>query len=81
MTNPFESEEAEYQVLLNAEGQCSLWPTFCEIPAGWTTIGPRGKRQACLDWIEANWTDMRPKTCRGQDKALLLLNETSDHPG
>jgi len=62
MTNPFEDENGEYCVLVNHEMQYSLWPTFREIPAGWTAVGPRGKRQECLAWIEENWTDMRPKS-------------------
>jgi MbtH protein len=60
MTNPFEDENGEYLVLVNEEGQYSLWPAFREIPAGWTTVGPRGKRKECLDWVEKTWTDMRP---------------------
>lgn len=62
MTNPFEDESGEFLVLVNAEGQYSLWPTFREIPAGWEAVGPRGKRQECLDYIEEAWTDMRPKS-------------------
>ena len=62
MTNPFENEAGDYCVLLNDEGQYSLWPAFHKIPQGWTTVGPAGKRQQCVDWIEANWTDMRPKS-------------------
>lgn len=61
-TNPFEDEDGEYCVLVNHEGQHSLWPTFREVPAGWNGVGPVGKRQECLDWIEANWTDMRPRS-------------------
>jgi MbtH protein len=64
MTNPFEDENAEYLVLINDEEQYSLWPAFRDIPAGWTATGPRGKRRECLDWIENNWTDMRPKSLR-----------------
>jgi uncharacterized protein YbdZ (MbtH family) len=64
MTNPFESEDADYLVLVNQEEQYSLWPAFREVPNGWTITGPRGKRQECLDWIEKNWTDMRPKSLR-----------------
>jgi uncharacterized protein YbdZ (MbtH family) len=60
MTNPFEDENAEYLVLVNHENQYSLWPGFREVPAGWTPVGPKGKRQECLDWVEATWTDMRP---------------------
>lgn len=62
MTNPFEDENAEYKVLVNDEGQYSLWPGFRDIPAGWNAVGPVGKRKECLDWIEVNWTDMRPKS-------------------
>jgi MbtH protein len=62
MTNPFEDENGEYCVLVNHELQYSLWPTFRDAPAGWNKVGPTGKRQVCLDWIEQNWTDMRPKS-------------------
>jgi MbtH protein len=59
-TNPFEDENGEYLVLVNDEGQYSLWPAFLDIPLGWTATGPRGERKACLAWIDENWTDMRP---------------------
>jgi MbtH protein len=62
MTNPFEDEDGEFQVLVNDEGEHSLWPTFREIPAGWRAVGPTGPRQECLGWIEANWTDIRPRS-------------------
>ncbi len=61
-TNPFENEESTYVVLINDEGQYSLWPTFAEVPAGWTVERPADTRQACLDHINQNWTDMRPKS-------------------
>jgi len=60
MTNPFEDEEREFCVLVNHEGQYSLWPTFRDAPPGWTAVGPKGKRTECLAWIDATWTDMRP---------------------
>jgi MbtH protein len=62
MTNPFEDETVDYLVLINHENQHSLWPAWREIPAGWNAVGPKGKRKECLDWIETNWTDMRPKS-------------------
>ncbi|WP_405583055.1 MbtH family protein [Streptomyces sp. NBC_01190] len=65
MSNPFENAEGVYQILVNDEGQHSLWPDFAEVPAGWTTAyGPAG-RQECLDYVEANWTDLRPKSLLG----------------
>lgn len=62
MTNPFEDDNADYLVLVNHEGQYSLWPTFRDVPAGWETVGPKGNRRECLDWVQANWTDMRPRS-------------------
>ncbi|GAA3035162.1 MbtH family protein [Kitasatospora sp. NPDC006786] len=62
MTNPFENNDAPYLVLRNAEGQHSLWPASVEVPAGWETAFGEAGRQECLDYVEANWTDMRPKS-------------------
>jgi MbtH protein len=62
MYNPFENEDGEYLVLINEEGQHSLWPAFLDIPLGWKATGPRGKRSACLAWIDEHWTDMRPRS-------------------
>jgi uncharacterized protein YbdZ (MbtH family) len=62
MANPFDAETGDFTVLINAEGQHSLWPAFREAPAGWSAAGKSGTRQECVDWIEAHWTDMRPKS-------------------
>ena len=62
MTNPFEDNDAAYLVLVNEEGQHSLWPAFADVPAGWTVAHGEDSRQACLDYIEANWTDLRPRS-------------------
>ncbi|TXL89766.1 MbtH family protein [Streptomyces sp. IB2014 016-6] len=62
MTNPFDDESGIFLVLVNDEGQHSLWPRFADVPAGWTpTFGPAG-RAACLTHIESAWTDLRPKS-------------------
>lgn len=62
MTNPFDNPDGRFLVLVNDEGQHSLWPTFVEVPAGWTTAFGEAGRQECLDYVETNWTDMRPKS-------------------
>lgn len=62
MTNPFEDENGEFIVLVNEELQYSLWPSFREVPAGWSTVGTQGSRKECLDYIEENWVDMRPRS-------------------
>ena len=62
MTNPFEDENGVYHVLVNDQGQYSLWPSFKEAPQGWTIVHKSDNRAACLEYIEKNWTDMRPKS-------------------
>jgi MbtH protein len=62
VTNSTEDDNREYVALVNNEGQHCIWLAFHQVPAGWSVVGPRGKRQECLSWIGANWTDMRPKS-------------------
>ncbi|MEV6676552.1 MULTISPECIES: MbtH family protein [Streptomyces] len=60
MSNPFEDDNSGYLVLVNDENQHSLWPVWIDVPTGWTTVHGEAPRQECLDWIETNWTDIRP---------------------
>lgn len=62
MTNPFEDAEGSYLVLVNEENQHSLWPSFVDVPAGWTTAHGADTRSACLEYIERTWTDLRPRS-------------------
>ena len=62
MTNPFDDENGTFHVLVNEEGQHSLWPAFIDVPAGWTIVHASDTRAACLDYVNKNWTDMRPKS-------------------
>lgn len=61
-TNPFEAPDGTYVVLANDEGQHSLWPARLDVPAGWSVVREQGSKQECLDYVEANWTDLRPKS-------------------
>ncbi|MBA9002638.1 MULTISPECIES: MbtH family protein [Thermomonospora] len=61
-SNPFENPDADYLVLVNSEGQHSLWPVFAAVPAGWSTaFGPAG-REECLEYVRTHWTDLRPRS-------------------
>ena len=62
MTNPFDDDSGTFLVLVNDEGQHSLWPVFADVPDGWKVIFGEDGRQECLDFIEKSWTDMRPKS-------------------
>ncbi|AXK33502.1 MbtH family protein [Streptomyces armeniacus] len=63
-TNPFDDENGRFFVLVNEEEQHSLWPAFADVPAGWDVAFGEGSRQECLDYVEAHWTDLRPRSLR-----------------
>lgn len=71
-SNPFDDPDGQFKVLVNGEGQHSLWPDFVEVPPGWDVVHAHG-RQDCLDYIEQHWTDMRPKS--------LVAAMTADEDG
>jgi MbtH protein len=59
-SDPFESDDHEYLVVVNDLGQHSLWPRFLAVPQGWDrALGPTA-RSACLDYIEKNWPEIQP---------------------
>jgi len=60
--NPFDDEDALFKVLVNDEDQHCIWPSFADVPAGWTVRLEDTNRQDCIAYIEANWVDMRPKS-------------------
>jgi len=62
MANPFDDQDAAFLVLVNAEGQHSLWPVFAQVPDGWSVSYGEAKREECLAYITEHWTDLRPKS-------------------
>ena len=56
--------DAVYQVVVNHEGQYSLWPSDREPPLGWQGVGKVGTKDECLAYVEEVWTDMRPLSLR-----------------
>ncbi|HEY3868798.1 MAG TPA: MbtH family protein [Actinocrinis sp.] len=62
MANPFEDPDGTYFVLTNAEGQHSLWPVFAEVPEGWQVVFGQAGLAESLEYVEQNWTDMRPNS-------------------
>ncbi|MGY4099941.1 MbtH family protein [Nocardia sp. R16R-3T] len=63
-TNPFDDEDGRFFVLSNDEEQYCLWLSFAEIPIGWYVVFGEDSRSACIEYVEKNWTDMRPKSLR-----------------
>ena len=77
MTNPFEDENGVYHVLVNDEGQHSLWPSFIAVPQGWTIVHKSDSRSACLEFINKHWTDMRPNSLIESMRELAASEQRS----
>ena len=69
MSNPFDDKDGKFFVLVNEEGQHSLWPTFVNVPAGWrVTHGPES-HTSCMEFVDKCWIDLRPRSLvRAMDK-------------
>ncbi|GAA2642793.1 MbtH family NRPS accessory protein [Streptomyces vastus] len=59
-----DSAAPAYRVVVNDEGQYSVWPDHKENPPGWHDAGKTAGKQECLAHIEEVWTDMRPRSVR-----------------
>jgi MbtH protein len=64
MSTVQDDHPANYKVVVNHEGQYSIWPVDREVPRGWDEAGKAGPREECLSFIEETWTDMRPLSLR-----------------
>ncbi|MEU1885312.1 AMP-binding protein [Micromonospora rifamycinica] len=50
-------------VVVNDEGQYSLWPADRPVPGGWTPVFT-GPVEGCLEYVAGHWTDLRPASLR-----------------
>ncbi|MEY9862101.1 MbtH protein [Catenulispora sp. GAS73] len=71
MPNPFEHEDGRYLVLVNDEDQHSLWPAGIAAPDGWRVVHGPERRAACLAYVQARWSDIRPARLRAQQAAAV----------
>lgn len=61
-----QEDDRVYIVLINTEGQYSLWLKEKDIPRGWHFAEKEGSRSECANYVDAVWTDMRPMSLRGR---------------
>ncbi|GGZ03792.1 protein mbtH [Streptomyces olivaceoviridis] len=66
MANPFDNEDGTFLVLVNDEGQHSLWPSFAAVPDGWRVVLDATDRASAVAYVESNWTDLRPLSLQRQ---------------
>ncbi len=50
-TNPFDDENGSFVVLENELGRRCLWPSFADVPGGWTAASGPQDRRTCLEQI------------------------------
>ncbi|WP_028478553.1 MbtH family protein [Nocardia sp. CNY236] len=60
MDNRFDNDEVQFYVLVNAEGDHSLWPVFAAVPGGWTVAYGATDRAACLRYVQMHWRERGP---------------------
>jgi len=64
MTESYQENQDLFSVVINHEGQYSIWPIGKEIPRGWQKEGMVGSKTQCRDYINSLWTDIRPQSIR-----------------
>lgn len=75
-----EEDKTIYKVVINHEEQYSIWPAEKENALGWKDAGKQGTKAECLAYIDAVWTDMRPKSLREQMDASAKTPERKSGP-
>lgn len=74
MTNPFDDPDGTFSVLVNDEGQHSLWPAFAAVPDGWTAVLEGATRDDAERWVEEHWTDLRPASLVREHEAAAVAD-------
>ena len=72
-----ESEDTKYRVVVNDEGQYSIWAVDRPNPAGWRDAPKSGSKSECLAYIKEVWTDMRPLSLRNKMNDPANVSEIS----
>lgn len=60
MQNPFDDTNESYLVLVNGTNQHSIWPESLPQPEGWRVIAGPAERSTAIQFVDDNWTDLRP---------------------
>jgi MbtH protein len=64
--NNEDTENVIYKVVVNDEGQYSIWAADRPNPNGWRDAPRSGSKSECLAYIKDVWTDMRPVSLRNK---------------
>ena len=75
--NKDDTEDTEYKVVVNDEGQYSILPADRPNPVGWSDAAKSGTKSECLTYIKEVWTDMRPLSLRKKMDNFAIVPELS----
>jgi MbtH protein len=64
VTEPNDASTSAFEVVVNDEGQYSIWSADRDRPLGWYSADFTGTEEECLSRIDEVWTDMRPRSLR-----------------
>jgi MbtH protein len=84
--NNEDTENTKYKVVVNDEGQYSIWAADRPNPDGWRNAPKNGSKSECLAYIKEVWTDMRPLSLRNKmnNRASVLdlsgVHLNGNHP-
>ena len=62
MSNPLDNRNAVYFVLVNDQGQHSLWPDIVPLPSDWSIAFGSANHESCLGFIERLWAERNERT-------------------
>jgi MbtH protein len=79
--NPFDDASGRFRILVNEQEQYSLWPDDLDVPEGWESVRSGLGHQEALDYVEEQWTDLRPRSLREGDVAGISLRLGSQGVG
>lgn len=75
--NNDDTDNTTYKVVVNDEGQYSIWAVGRSNPGGWRDAPKSGSKSECLAYIKEVWTDMRPLSLRNTMSNPVSLPEFS----
>jgi MbtH protein len=75
--NNEDTENMKFKVVVNDEGQYSIWAADCPNPDGWRDAPKSGSKSECLAYIKEVWTDMRPLSLRNKMNNPASVRELS----
>ena len=79
MDEDLNEDQQRFTVVVNAEGQYSLWSDswldgFTSVPRGWKEVGVRGPKAECLSHIDEVWKDQRPVSLQNEMELMSKTN-------